>query len=271
MFAVERQKYICDTLERDGSAAINDLAAALDVSAETIRRDLLALEEQGKLSRIHGGAVRKIGVPEHKSLSTRLDSRTKEKAELSEYACSFINNGDFIAIDCGSTAVKLAEAIAKRFSFLNVITNSLDVFNILRTNKGIKLVLIGGNFDEEENGFSGLNTIEMIKRYNVSKFFMFPSGISLKFGITGYGEDICYVQKAFFEISDEIYVLADSEKFEKRAFEKTAETDKSYTYITDSSLSDVIKQSFIDEGMKIVSCADDLKRSEIGAGGAKNE
>ena len=244
LFAVERQKYICDTLERDGSAAINDLAAALDVSAETIRRDLLALEEQGKLSRIHGGAVRKIGVPEHKSLSTRLDSRTKEKAELSEYACSFINNGDFIAI---------------------------DVFNILRTNKGIKLVLIGGNFDEEENGFSGLNTIEMIKRYNVSKFFMFPSGISLKFGITGYGEDICYVQKAFFEISDEIYVLADSEKFEKRAFEKTAETDKSYTYITDSSLSDVIKQSFVDEGMKIVSCADDLKRSEMGAGGAKDE
>ena len=46
LFAVERQKYICDTLERDGSAAINDLAAALDVSAETIRRDLLALEER---------------------------------------------------------------------------------------------------------------------------------------------------------------------------------------------------------------------------------
>ena len=73
LFAVERQKYICVTLERDGSAAINDLAAALDVSAETIRRDLLALEEQGRLSRIHGGAIRKIGVPEHKSLSTRLD------------------------------------------------------------------------------------------------------------------------------------------------------------------------------------------------------
>ena len=57
MFAVERQKYICDTLERDGTAGINDLADALGVSAETIRRDLLVLEKKGSLSRIHGGAV----------------------------------------------------------------------------------------------------------------------------------------------------------------------------------------------------------------------
>lgn len=264
MFAVERQKYICDTLERDGTAGINDLADALGVSAETIRRDLLVLEKKGSLSRIHGGAVRRNGVPEHKSLSKRLDFQIKEKAELSEYACAFINNGDYIAIDCGSTAVKLAEAIVKKFSLLNVLTNSLDVFNILSANKGIKTVLIGGNFNEDENGFCGLSAIETVKRYNVSKYFMFPSAVSLKYGITGYGEDICYIQKAFFDISDEVYVLADSDKFEKRAFEKVVETDKAYTYVTDSSLAGVIKQSYIDEGMKIVSSADDMKKMTVG-------
>lgn len=262
MFAVERHKYICDILERDGTAAITDLANALSVSAETIRRDLLQLEDKGKLSRIHGGAIRRTGMQEHKPLSRRLDAQSAEKTELSQYACNFIKDGEFIAIDCGSTAVKFARVIAEKVSELNVLTNSLDVFNILRQNKGIKTTLIGGNFLEEENGFYGINAIETVKRYNVSKFFMFPSGVSLKFGITCYGEEICYMQKALCEISDEIFILADSDKFEKRAFVKLVDADKSFTYITDSALSEMIKQSYIDEGMKIISCKNDIEKEE---------
>ena len=252
MFAIERKQSICEILELNGSVSIGELMKKFGVSAETVRRDLLQLERQGKLRRIHGGAIPLGGITKEKPLSDRIGEFEKEKEELSETAVSLINDEDIIAIDCGSTAIKLCEAIVRRAGSLTVLTASLDNFNILRQNKKIKVILIGGVFDEGNNLFYGRISIETVRRYHVAKCFIFPYAVSLKNGISGYCDNASYMQEAFMSISDKVIILADSNKFEKSAFEKLSDTEKSFTYVTDSGLPEVIRTEYIENGIDLL-------------------
>ena len=252
MFAIERQQKICEMLEKDGSVSISGLVHEFNVSLETVRRDLLQLERQGRLRRIHGGAIPLGGIKKEESLSVRLGEYEKEKEELSETALSLINEGDIIAIDCGSTAIKLCEASVRKFDRLTVLTASIDNFNILRRRKNINIILIGGMFDAEENTFFGRASLEMISRYHVLKCFIFPYAVSLKNGISGYGGHLADIQTAYMQIADKTVILADSGKFEKSAFEKLSDMKKSFTYVTDLGLPEVIRAEYTENGIDLL-------------------
>lgn len=252
MFAIERKQAICEMLELNGSVSIGELMRKFDVSVETVRRDLLQLERQGKLRRIHGGAIPHGGIKKEESLAVRIGEFEKEKEELSETAVSLINEDDIIAIDCGSTAIKLCEAIVGQVDSLTVLTASLDNFNILRRNKKINVILIGGLFDEENNAFYGRVSLETVRRYHVAKCFIFPYAISLKHGISGYCGQASYMQEAMMSISDKVIILADSNKFEKSAFEKLSDMEKSFTYVTDSGIPEVIRTEYIENGIDLM-------------------
>ena len=150
MFAVERQEIICRMLMQKGSVSLSELTGKFAVSVETVRRDLLALEKRGKLHRIHGGAVACTGVKEHKTLSVRMDEYEKEKKELAAYACSLVTEGDFIAVDGGSTAIQFCCALAESFRSLTVIVHSADALAALSRNSGFCLILAGGSYNREE-------------------------------------------------------------------------------------------------------------------------
>lgn len=252
MFAIERQQNICKMLDRNGSVSISELMNKFGVSTETVRRDLLQLERSGKLRRIHGGAIPLGSIKKEEALSVRLGECEKEKEELSQTALSLICEGDIIALDSGSTAMKLCEAIIQKFDTLTVITAGIDNFNILRRGKNINIILIGGIFDEKENVFYGRASVDMVKRYHVSKCFIFPAAISLKNGISGYGEHFADMQEAYMEIADKTVILADNGKFEKSAFEKLADTEKRFTYVTDSGLPEVIRAEYIENGIDLL-------------------
>ena len=140
MFAVERQEIICRILMQKGSVSLGELTQKFAVSVETVRRDLQLLEKRGKLHRIHGGAVACTGVKEQKTLSARMDEYEKEKKELASYACTLVKEGDFIAVDGGSTALQFCCALAESFSSLTVIVHSTDAFDMLKQNNGFRCV-----------------------------------------------------------------------------------------------------------------------------------
>ncbi len=254
MLAIERQQKICKKLEMNGSVSIGELTHEFDVSVETVRRDLLQLERIGKLCRVHGGAIPIGEMKKEESLSVRLGEYEKEKEELSQTALSLISEKDIIALDCGSTAIKLCEAIVRKFDTLTVITAGIDNFNILRRGKNINIILIGGMFDSKENMFYGRAALEMIKRYHVSKCFIFPAAVSLKNGISGYGEHFADIQEAYINIADKTVILADSGKFEKNAFEKLVDMQKNFTYVTDSGLPEIIQTEYAENGIDLLIC-----------------
>ncbi len=251
MLAKERQNQICEILKKNGTVETAKLAEMFHVSVETIRKDLLAMEQNGRLTRVHGGAVEKVAMKPFKELKERNKEFGKQKHELSIKAAGFISEGDILGIDSGSTAISFAEVLKEKFSKLTVVTHSMDVFEILSNHKDFSVILCGGHYLREENAFYGELTINMLNSLHIQKAFIFPSAISLEYGIYDYQKDLYQMQKQMMQSSDEIYILADSSKFEKTALLKLANMNPEYIYITDYSLQDEIVNLYKENDIKI--------------------
>ena len=143
MLARERQSRIRNMLQTDGAVTTSNLVELFNVSVETIRRDFLVMEQSGLLTRVHGGAVVNGEMMPFHDLAHRNLESSDQKKELSRIAAEFVCEGDYIAVDAGSTAISFAEALKERFTRLTVVTYSSDVFEILRNHKEISVILCG--------------------------------------------------------------------------------------------------------------------------------
>lgn len=111
--------------------------------------------------------------------------------------------------------------------------------------------MCGGHFNREENAFYGDLVLDMLNRLHMQKSFLFPSAVSLKFGIGDFQQDFCQAQRKLIECSDSIYILADSSKYEKNALLKLDDMKTEYTYITDSRLSPDLKRIYMENNIRI--------------------
>ena len=253
MFAIERRLAIARLVNENGSVSISELSRLFGMSAETLRKDLLVLEKEKVLERTHGGAVR-ISTPSSlRPLQERRSEHLSQKRELCTYAMRFIRNGDVIALDEGSTSAELARLLSSAFTRLTVATHSLEIFHILEQGAGIEPILCGGRYIREESAFAGPMTQEAIRRLHVDKFFVFPSSITLRYGLTEHMEPFVAMAQTWMERADQVFVLAYSERFENRAAPfKLADPDSSMIFITDSGLSDDIIQQYHQRGLTLI-------------------
>ncbi|MBP3918970.1 MAG: DeoR/GlpR transcriptional regulator [Clostridia bacterium] len=252
MLAEERQKRIYEILQENNAVSTSALVKNFGVSIETVRRDLLDMEQKQLLRRVHGGAVRMTA--EMKSfgyLSQRSQINVEKKIELSRTAAAFVSEGDFIGIDEGSTAIYFAKVLKERFSKMTVVTHALDVFHTLHDYKNFTVILCGGHFMAKENAFYGPLTINMYGQLHLQKAFIFPSAVSYEYGICDYQQEFYFVQKKMTEITDSIYILADSTKYEKKALLKFDDMRPEYIYISDSALDDAAFEKYQEFNLKI--------------------
>ncbi len=256
MLTEERQQKILEILEKQSSIKISELEKHFKVSNETLRRDLLALEAQKKLLRVHGGVISNTGVFTQKNFSKRHTENIEFKKELSLHAINFINEGDIIAVDSGSTAAIFCEVLTKHFKNLTVVMTSLKNLSILSKNDGFRLVLCAGELDRETETFSGMLTTESIRRLHISKAFVFPAAISLKHGLTEFDAPSIEVQKAMLEVSEKCFVLADHSKFEIGVLYKAFDLTSDMTVITDHALNDDLYTHYINAGIDIIRSTD---------------
>ena len=247
MLAIERQQHITNRIRQNGKVTISELVALFGVSAETVRKDLLFLEQEGILKRTHGGAVAGLTHP----LSVRKQERVGQKAELCRKAISFIQEGDVIALDSGSTALELAKLLVCSFHSLTVVTHSLELFHFLSSNSLFRLILCGGTYVREEAAFAGHLTVEAVERVHTGKAFLFPTGISLSEGVTDFLEYFIPIQQAYLRGTDQVFLLADSEKYESASLLKLCPAHRDYIYITDSGLPKAVCDRYREEGLRI--------------------
>ena len=240
MFAVERRAKIHQMVEQDGSVECSELTRLFGVTGETLRKDLINLENDGLLRRTHGGAISIKKSAPMKKLESRMDDSRSQKQSLSRIACNYINEGDIIVVDTGSTAYEFSKAMAGRFENLTVITASNDVFANLSGIPGMNMIMLGGFFNRDENAFYGDLTLDALKNLHAGKAFVFPSAVSVENGLSDYNQEMTLVQKAIIKSADKVYILADSNKFEKNAMLKISEITPEMTVITDPGLKDDI-------------------------------
>lgn len=235
MFAKERHEQILKLMEQHGSVTVNELMERFQVSIETVRKDLLALEKEHLLERVHGGAVALNQMRTFYPLPMRLNHQTDKKSRICNVVAKVVQEHDMIALDAGSTALELAEMLCERFRCLTVVTYSLEVFQRLRR-VGFRVLLIGGEYLEREDTFYGPLVTAALNNLRVSKSFLFPTSVSLKHGVGNNVTEAIELQQALMRIADQTFIVADSSKFETVSLMKVCDTSPKQVYITDDSL-----------------------------------
>lgn len=229
MFAPERRQLILEALTRHGRVEVAALAQSLQVSEDTVRRDLKALTEQGFLQKTHGGAV--LLATAQIPFPARNQVRTGVKASIGAAAAALIEVGQTVFIDAGSTTREMARAL--NVAKLTVITNSLDVANVLAERPGIELVMCGGLWCGSERYFSGPTALATIESYRADIAFIGACAVHPKLGVTANGAGDARVKAAMIRHSASAVLLADESKFGQIAAHAVADLGQFERVITD--------------------------------------
>ncbi len=231
-----------EKIDTKGIITVNDIIENLKVSDMTARRDLDELEAAGKLVRIHGGAqsISSTTKPE-KSNSEKLKVQTKEKKELATFASHFIKDGETIFIGPGTTLEYFAEQLISRQ--IRIITNSLPVFNILKSSDSIDLILIGGEYRDITGAFVGTTANQSISNLKFAKAFISCNGVYHN-DIATYSELEGQIQALAFDNAIEKYLLVDNQKFDSYDFSVFYHLNAIDAVITDSGISPQIKKEY---------------------------
>ncbi len=253
MLANERYKLILKMVKYNHSVTVPELTEKFGVSTETVRRDLAYLEEKKLLLRVHGGAVELDDkMRDFSEISIRKEKNQDLKHSLSVTASNFVSENDIIALDSGSTAVEFIKVLCEAFNMLTVATFSKDVADYAIANSHFKVISLGGNYFPLERVYLGYMTEENIDKLHIMKSFVFPSSVSLKYGISINVAEIYNLEKKLLNNCDKSFILADSSKFETVSPIKLCEISDVGTIITDNSLDEHIYRHYIQKNIDLV-------------------
>lgn len=253
MLANQRKQIIKEQLKLHHSVTVAELVELLHVSTETIRRDLEDMENNNLLTRVHGGAVSIKRMYHFEDIDIRIASNMKLKEQIAKTALNYIQDGDTIAIDSGSTASVFAMALKSRnFESLSVVTYSSDVFSILSDCPNYRITVTGGDYLPKEKIFCGFLANGAMKKLYYSKAFVVPLALSLEDGAHDFIREAYENQRTMLKHANEVFLLADSTKFETKGDHKICDLLPEYTIITDTQLPDSIYNMYREHNLNIV-------------------
>jgi DeoR/GlpR family transcriptional regulator of sugar metabolism len=253
MLPNQRREKIFEMLKEDGSAKVTELARIFKVTEVTIRQDLEKLELEGLIVKEHGGAYLK-NVAEQVSQFSLIHQDNLDKKERIALKClEFIENGDTIILDSGSTTTEIAKKL-KGFKNLNltVITNALNIALLLGSEPTIDVIMTGGEFKPPTLSLTGQKAADFFKGLNVQKLFLATAGISLKSGLTYPSISDLVVKKAMIDAAAVTYLVADSTKIGKSALASLGALSLIDYIITDEGIEEKHKQVFKDNEIELI-------------------
>lgn len=232
-----RRLEILDLIREDGHAKVHDLSKIFKVTGVTIRQDLEILENMGYIQREHGGAFLKDIGNFVKSGQVFNQTHLEDKIEIANKAITFINEGDSIILDSGSTTTEIAKLLG-RFKNLTVITNALNIALIVGENPNINLIVTGGEFKAPTLSLTGKMAADSLKEIHVNKLFLATAGISADMRLTYPSLSDLLVKSAMIKSADKVYLVADSSKIGVSAFANLGFISLVDGLITDKNISE---------------------------------
>jgi DeoR/GlpR family transcriptional regulator of sugar metabolism len=241
--AAERRSWILSTLQAAGFVSITDLARELEVSQMTIRRDLHALEGDGHVRMVHGGASLTPSAPR----STKFwdDEQDGARDRVGRSAAGLVGPTDTIAIDAGPTAHALARALPKDFGGC-VITHSMSVLQLLADRPSVRVVALGGEMLSDRRAFVGPTTEAAVTELRVRTFFLSPSAVDARGTYSGSPAEAS-VQRRLMGIADQVVLVSTAEAFYTSAPARIAPLGRLRAWVADrwppTDLTDALKQA----------------------------
>ncbi|WP_282937271.1 DeoR/GlpR family DNA-binding transcription regulator [Paenibacillus sp. RC67] len=251
MLAAERYEKIVSVVNQRGAIRVSELSELFQVTEETIRRDLDRLEQAGRLTRSHGGAVsiKDDQQPEIPYFEREI-THAEEKKRIAQEAIKLIGPKDRILLDASSTAWYMAAEVPDLP--LTVLTNSIKVATELSKKEKIEVISTGGILAQRSLSFVGPLAERSLDTYHVDKVFLSCKGVHLERGISESNELQARVKERMIGMADEVILLADSSKFGVQAFTHVADLSEVNTIITDRHIAQETLEQLQNRGISVV-------------------
>ena len=243
----ERHQAIINLLLEKKEVSVNILSEQLGVSGVTIRQDLNALEEQGFIKRVHGGAI----LNNTDDISTRLVFNYDKKLRIAREAAALVNEGETVLIEAGSTNALLAREIAKKKG-VTIITVNVFIARELRENYDTPVILLGGLYQHQSESLVGKLTKLCIDHVNFHKAFIGVDGFTKEAGFTGKDMMRAEINTYIAENSPQVFVVTDSSKFGKMELTKYFSPAEVDYVITDDGIPPEDKAFLEEAGVKVI-------------------
>lgn len=238
MFKKVRQEYIKKLLVENKQINVLELSTLLNVSVVTIRTDLKELEKAGVLTRTHGGAVINKALLKNEQTQEFVAGPTikydEQKELVGNVASRFISNDEWVFLGSGTTAYFVARALLSR-NYLNILTNNLLAAYELTKNPLTNVIMTGGTLSHSTFNLGGEIFESTLQPMTISKAFISLIGIDLNGAYTVSTSGELNVFKTIRSISKELFIIADSSKFDKTGFIKVGELSDADAVITDTN------------------------------------
>lgn len=250
MWSKERHRRILAMLEANQQISAGDLAQVLGVSRETLRRDLVDLERDGKVDRVHGGAVLRQSEGEA-PFEKRRTAQTRAKRDIARKAAGLLVPGCSIFVDAGTTTSMFAQALAK-LSDITVITNSFDIaVTIQGARSRIELILLGGRVMSDVPATFGELCLSEIRQFNVDTAFIAPVAVDAAQGAFSYDLHEAEIARAMIGQARETVLLVDNTKLAQTSRVQICKTDAIDLIVTDRSARAETLNPFIEAGIRL--------------------
>lgn len=263
MYELERKRRILDLLNERYRVDVQGLIQELQVSESTIRRDLKELEESNQLKRTHGGAIPLYNVHFEPSFLEKEISNCEQKKAIAEEAVQYIEDGDVILLDSGTTMLYLAKEL-KRFKKLTIVTNAVSLAQELQAHNGIELIFLGGTLRKEVLSLVGPFAEHVLGMIHVDKAFIATNGIHPVEGISTPNIDEASIKRKMIASAKKVILLADSSKIDEIKHVKFAKVSDIQLFVTDDGISEESIDAFQSNGLMlhVVPCG--AKKDEAG-------
>ena len=236
MHRTARQSAILREVTARGSCAVADLARRLDVSGETIRRDIKRLASEGLLRKVHGGAMLPGSLHEA-SFQQRMGANAGAKQAIARAAAAHVADGDTLAFDTGTTTAYVARALAGRRDLL-VVTNSLDIAGTLAggdARGGNRIFMAGGELHVELGAALGPTAVSFVEQFRVRTAFLSAGAVDSQEGLMDYELSEAQFSRALIDCAERVIVVADHTKFDRRGLVRACDLDAIDMLVTDTA------------------------------------
>ena len=245
-----RRNKILEQLKAEGKVSVSQLAAALNATPVTIRNDLTALERDGYLVRMQGGAVIAPRLETH-LVGTAEDATFPQKQILAEEVAKLITDGQTLFFNSGTTTHHIARAL-KTKKHLNIVTNSLAIAMELGNTPTFHVLLLGGEINASYGFTAGGDTQEQLSKYRADWAILSVDGVSAQGGVTTCHPEEAIIDRLMMANAKKRLIAATGNKIGKAGFSRICDGDETIQLITDNTCDKECLLALQERGVKVI-------------------
>ena len=246
----KRREEIIELIHLNGKVRVSELSERYGISEVSIRKDLEALEAEGHLTRIHGGAVGMNKLYINMDLTERYKTNAAAKKEVAELCAKLISDNDTIMMNAGTTLTYVLRALRTKKN-ISIVTNSVQNATEAALYPTFNVILLGGELDSKYQFTYGQDAIHQLENYHATKCILSVDGISVESGLTLYYSNEAELARRMMECSDVSIVVADSTKLGKNVFARITDASKTDVLVTNKLGNSTELEKLRELGVKI--------------------